>query len=252
MKRDTSIARNIWKSYHGDIPKDLLGRSYEIHHKDRNPHNNELLNLDCISVEDHYIEHYTQGEFAACKLIAKRLSIISRLISHKIIWVNNGKKEMLVDENILDEYKKIGYIKGMLSTKGEKNPMHRCHNRTPPALGKKWITNNINDLLIKYDEVETYIKCGWKYGRSKIKGDNNKKTFIGRTSNLHPRSISIDRIDMKTLNIIERITGIREVARLYKVSPSSIITACDSFENYVNKKIESPKAIKGHFWKRSS
>jgi hypothetical protein len=29
-KRDTSIARNIWKLTFGEIPKDELGRSYEI------------------------------------------------------------------------------------------------------------------------------------------------------------------------------------------------------------------------------
>ena len=65
--------RKIWEDAFGPIPKDEYGLSYEIHHIDRNPHNNSLNNLMCVSKEEHSQMHYEVGEYAAAYAIRKRM-----------------------------------------------------------------------------------------------------------------------------------------------------------------------------------
>lgn len=66
--------RKLYKSVFGEIPKDDLGRSYEIHHIDGNHNNNSIENLLCVSIEEHYNIHLSQGDFAAANLIAERIN----------------------------------------------------------------------------------------------------------------------------------------------------------------------------------
>lgn len=67
--------RKIWEENFGEIPKDDEGRSYEIHHKDGNRENNNINNLSCLSIQEHYNIHYKQGDYGACVMIAKRMSL---------------------------------------------------------------------------------------------------------------------------------------------------------------------------------
>lgn len=62
--------RKIYETHYGPIPRDELGRSYDIHHKDGNRSNNDPTNLVALSIQDHYDVHYQQGDFNACLLIA--------------------------------------------------------------------------------------------------------------------------------------------------------------------------------------
>lgn len=73
--------RKIWEETFGLIPKDIEGRSYEIHHKDNNRKNNNIDNLLCISIQEHYNIHYEQGDYGACVMIAKRMSLPPDYIS---------------------------------------------------------------------------------------------------------------------------------------------------------------------------
>jgi len=67
------VARKAWVELHGrPIPKDENGRSYEIHHIDGNPWNNSKENLVAVSIQEHYDIHERQGDWAACRLIAKK------------------------------------------------------------------------------------------------------------------------------------------------------------------------------------
>jgi len=66
------IYRKIWIENYGPIPVDANGRSYEIHHIDGNRGNNDLSNLMCVSIDEHYDIHEKQGDFAACMAIVQR------------------------------------------------------------------------------------------------------------------------------------------------------------------------------------
>jgi len=48
--------REIWKSFHGEIPK-----GYHIHHKDGNKLNNSIENLECLSHADHLRLHMREN-----------------------------------------------------------------------------------------------------------------------------------------------------------------------------------------------
>ena len=42
----------VWEEHNGEIPE-----GYEIHHKDNNPQNNHILNLMCLTRQDHLRHH---------------------------------------------------------------------------------------------------------------------------------------------------------------------------------------------------
>lgn len=76
MKRKSNLkARSIWINAHGPIPKDLENRSYEIHHIDGNPCNNELSNLKLLTIYEHLQAHLNMGDWSAVALIAKRMGM---------------------------------------------------------------------------------------------------------------------------------------------------------------------------------
>jgi hypothetical protein len=68
----TTKYRKIYENHVGPIPRDDMGRKYEIHHIDGNKQNNDISNLVCLSIEDHYEIHYSQGDWAACLSISGR------------------------------------------------------------------------------------------------------------------------------------------------------------------------------------
>lgn len=63
----------VWKANNGIIPKDEMGRSYEIHHIDGNPKNNSIDNLMCLSISDHYEIHKKQEDWVGAFMIARRM-----------------------------------------------------------------------------------------------------------------------------------------------------------------------------------
>lgn len=102
--------RKIWENANGPIPKDELGRSYEIHHIDGNRKNNDLSNLVCVSIEEHYKIHEDQKQYGACFIIAQRMKLTKeemRSLTEKMAdskrgkepW-NKGKKGIYTQETI--------------------------------------------------------------------------------------------------------------------------------------------------------
>jgi hypothetical protein len=74
MKR-TKDYRKIWELHYGAIPQDHSGRKYEIHHIDGNRNNNTITNLKLVTIQEHYDLHYSQGDWAACQAISRRLKL---------------------------------------------------------------------------------------------------------------------------------------------------------------------------------
>ena len=77
--------RKLYKEFYGEIPKDENGRSFEIHHKDGNSHNNSKENLMALSIQDHFNVHFEQGDFGACIKIATKMKLpagdLSKIVS---------------------------------------------------------------------------------------------------------------------------------------------------------------------------
>jgi hypothetical protein len=71
-RRNTGEHRRVWRQHHGPIPKDADGRSYDIHHIDGDPENNDITNLIALTIHEHYEVHYWQEDLAACRAVAMR------------------------------------------------------------------------------------------------------------------------------------------------------------------------------------
>lgn len=76
-----ALHREIWKAQHGPIPV-----GYQVHHKDRNPLNNDISNLECVSVREH-------GALHAGGRTAKQREHLERIrpLSHEWIKTPEGR-----------------------------------------------------------------------------------------------------------------------------------------------------------------
>jgi len=99
--------RKLYESVYGKIPKDDLGRSYEIHHIDGNHKNNSIENLLCISIEEHYNIHFFQGDFNAANLVAKRMNLpYLKVVGFKSPHSEETKQKLRKPKNNRENYKK--------------------------------------------------------------------------------------------------------------------------------------------------
>ena len=65
-KGRSRLHRVVWEYYNGKIPA-----GYQVHHKDGNPKNNDISNLECIPFKEHFEKH--------------RESVIARVTSDKSV-----------------------------------------------------------------------------------------------------------------------------------------------------------------------
>lgn len=91
--------RRIWEAHNGRIPVDEKGRSYEIHHIDGNHDNNDIDNLKCVSIEEHYKIHLNQGDIVEAALVAKRMrkvaeakSLLKQAIEQGMLTLQDADK----------------------------------------------------------------------------------------------------------------------------------------------------------------
>lgn len=139
--------RKVWEEHHGAIPRDNTGRSYEIHHVDGNHNNNNINNLLCVTIEEHYRIHYDQGDYAACMIMFNRMKVAP------------------------EEKSRIA----RLANTGENNPQ----------FGTRWITNGtINKKIQSTDEIPFDWKLGRYFNEdarkkfvSRPRGDRNNPRY---------------------------------------------------------------------------
>lgn len=87
----SSTYRKIWEEHHGKIPIDNDGRTYEIHHRDGNRNNNDIENLVCLSIHEHFRVHFNQGDWSACLQMSERMKLTSEQKSQLAIKANRNK-----------------------------------------------------------------------------------------------------------------------------------------------------------------
>lgn len=143
--------KQVYKLFHGSIPKDEDGRSYDIHHIDGDCTNNSILNLIALSIQDHYDVHYIQGDWNACKLIGKRLKLTQKEISelttkHNLQKVKDGTHPFLGGE-----------VTGRTQRRRVKLGIHLFQNS---ELQKKWIAERRKKQKLKIEILnEEKIEC---------------------------------------------------------------------------------------------
>jgi hypothetical protein len=136
----TTNYRAIYENHIGPIPKELNGRTYEIHHIDGNHSNNDLSNLKAVTLQEHYDIHYANGDWYACKLIklqrmnytSEELSQLARKNVQKSIDAGSHPFITRIDgSNLSSDRVKVGTH----HWQGEKNNKKRVENGTHPFLG---------------------------------------------------------------------------------------------------------------------
>jgi hypothetical protein len=75
MSKRNRVYRKIYEAYHGKIPKDDQGNTFDVHHIDGDRDNNDIENLIALSIRDHYELHLSQGDWNACVPLAERLKL---------------------------------------------------------------------------------------------------------------------------------------------------------------------------------
>ena len=143
MKRRSSEYRKVWKEHNGPIPRDDNGVSYEIHHVDCDPSNNDISNLICIPIEEHFHTHYDRGEFFACALISKRMETTPEQrnrISQAIAASNRARRNPM------------------------ENPVHRA--AVSSALKGKYVGEKHHGFGLKRPEHAAFMK-GIEFGKTK-------------------------------------------------------------------------------------
>jgi len=130
------IYRKIWENHFGPIPKDADGRSYEIHHIDGNHNNNDISNLKCVTTQEHYDIHYSQGDYFACwKMISQRMNKTDEEIS-QLISLSNKKRIENGTHNFLKEKNWLSNLSPEERSKEAKKRVNlQIQNRTLNFLG---------------------------------------------------------------------------------------------------------------------
>ena len=156
----SSNHRKIYETFVGPIPKDQYGRSYEIHHIDGNHNNNDLNNLLCVTIEEHYAIHLAQGDYKACLIMSQRMKITPEEKSYLAklsntgeknpmfgtIWINNGKENKKIKGEIPE-----GWVRGRLISDEYAEKFHRRSRK-----GNK--NTNYNKTIYCFENIETLEK----------------------------------------------------------------------------------------------
>jgi hypothetical protein len=156
--------RKIWEQNFGNIPKDEFGRTYEIHHLDGNNNNNDINNLLCVSIKEHYNIHYEKGDFGACVMIAKRMNLPANYISNiqkgvKRPGIGGVKKRTIPWNKGIHGYKlnitDIGRLKKISATKS--------NSKIKDDDIKRIITDYVNNVEIEDSEIGKIMGNGKIY-----------------------------------------------------------------------------------------
>lgn len=136
--------RKIWEAHNGPIPKDIEGRSYEIHHIDGNHSNDAIENLKLVTIQEHYDIHFEQGDYGACLAIIMRMNVpieLSKKLQSKLSKVVAAKRIAEGTHNFTSENSKKVQAKrlqaGTHNFQGEQGSLNALHrNKKLVELGK--------------------------------------------------------------------------------------------------------------------
>ena len=201
MKRDTSIARNIWLQHHEYIPKDVNGKSYEIHHIDGNHENNDINNLLAIPINMHYEIHYLQNDYLACNLIAERINKPT-IKGYKLKPLSKETKKKIGDKKrgiILSDEWKQNISKG---GKGKKKSFRSDEHRKNMSIAKTGIPNiKLRGRIFSKEALEKMrnSKIGKKYSEETNKKKGRREEQMGEKNPMFGRIFITNGIENKTI-----------------------------------------------------
>jgi len=167
--------RRIYLKHHSFIPKDNLGRVYDIHHIDGNKKNNNINNLIALSIQEHYDIHLKQNDWGACLALAKRMKLDYKILSELSSKTNKGK---IRSEETKQKISKKN--KGRVQSKDEKQyrsfvmtgkPKKRKGNEKPHLSKYKPVyCNELNLTFISLQEASIKLNLNSRTIGNQISG----------------------------------------------------------------------------------
>jgi hypothetical protein len=204
--------RKIYEDHYGEILKDELGRTYDIHHIDGNRSNNDISNLKAVSIKQHWEIHSMQGDHDAANLIAERLGL-----------------------ELYSGYKRPKHSERMT---GKDNPMFGKLGKNNPNYGKKRPKQSEKLKGRKRPEFSEEWRKNISTGRlGMLKGEDNpmKKDEV-----LKKFYKKIDQFDMHG-NFIKTWNSIKEAGESLNLDRGLISRCCANKRNV--------KIVGGFIWK---
>lgn len=189
-KHSSKIYRKIYEQHYGPIPKDSDGRSYEIHHIDGNPLNNDPLNLAAVSIQEHYDIHYSQGDWAACRFIAiHRMNKTSKEISELSKKAQLKRIEERTHNFLNGDYQRKNQLKrleeGTHNFLGKDSNAERIKNGTHNWLGPSGNKARIDAGTHESQIMKTCEHCGKTMGKLIFGRYHGKKCKLKPPNNLY-------------------------------------------------------------------
>jgi hypothetical protein len=173
--------RKIWEKVNGPIPKDHLGRTYEIHHIDGNRKNNDISNLMCVSIEEHYKIHLNQKDYAAACMVAERLDLQKQELD-KLYRLNsttykkghtpwNKGKTGVYTEDQLNRIRETTKKSMKGKNIGQNNPMYgkKSWNIRKVCLLDESVVFESSRSAAEYFKVTPSTICIWLKNNNKVK-----------------------------------------------------------------------------------
>ena len=195
-KRTNINYRKIYENHYGSIPKDEQGRSFQIHHIDSNPNNNNIENLLCLSIEDHFQLHLSKGEYAAARLLAlqmkrdpKEISELSKKIvaetnnrmiqdgTHPWLGPNNNQKKN-ADAIAIGSHHWLGPENNKRRIEAGTHPF--INSEIQSEIARRSVTNGTNALVggkIQSRTQQRLLEEGKHFSQIKITCEHCNKTI---------------------------------------------------------------------------
>lgn len=157
--------RRIWESHFGPIPVDDSGRPYEIHHVDGNRNNNDISNLVCVSIDEHYKIHNEQGDWGSAGAVLRR---INNPQDHNTLSHLSKKSNQERVERGTHNFLKANRS-GPSGNEFNSEMAHECAQRRVAAGTHNFIgVDNKNQQQVAYDRLLNNTMIEFLNGKNKI------------------------------------------------------------------------------------
>lgn len=205
--------RKLWKNVYGPIPKDSLGRTFDIHHIDGNRKNNVIGNLICLSLEDHYKIHLKQFEETKSEKEFRSLVFLSKRINKSI----DNLTGWTVSQETKDKISK--------TLTGTKRPKEVVKKFQEKLKGYKWteeqINNRVEGLKNFYKENDRESRSEWRKNIS----ESHKGKILSNETKLKLSKHNSKLTDNEVLEIVDLINSgktYKFISEKYNISQSQI------------------------------
>lgn len=168
--------RKVWEAVHGKIPHDEDGRSYEIHHINRDHHDNRIENLQCVTIKEHLDIHLKAEDWGAVAAIARRMKVSPEEQKRLNQAAGRSAKERQLGwhDPALKEHFRQGAVKG-----GRAHRHLKWFNngvistRTPTSPGDEWIPGRLKPATGRFgfEQGRKFGVCWHKDGVNRVSPD---------------------------------------------------------------------------------